>query len=963
MPHRLTAHVTGGVYTPHTMSHPNLLREAVDILMPHVGGGTAEREALLSLAFYGVPGLAYGFEVAGKPQVFAVNCLKTLFDYGYLPPGAGATADGAPCHAVAALLGVLEVGVEGQTRIARLVANIEAREPSPRKVEIGYLEWLREQYLLNMAQYTPLALRAQVPAVAPAAEARLRPVIASPALALLRAGVGEVAEPARQAEPETFEDIGDALGAVARPLPGAARRRHAVLLGEPGAGKSTTLLKLADGLIDAAIADSAAPLPLYVRLGRWTDDRPLERFMADELGPLGGHLSSLLASLRGVLLLDGLNEMPAALRGEKAKAIRDALLEGHPERMAVVTCRTLDYGALDLGVDRIEIREMDPPRIKAFIDNHLAPAGRDGADLFWTLAGGEAVYDAWLAWQRAGATLEQFWTAADVPTADPDVFHETTGNQDKAWRDAVHGQRSLMALASNPFMLTMLIAVYLDTGRVPENRGDLMRRFVRVLLAREGLLERVSDTEWGPPTPEGHGVLAALGDLAWAMQARQVEVVEDERGAMPEAPIDTVAHLLSAEQRHRAASASLLVVGEYVRFVHHLLHEHFVALRMRERLPAPIGDGTLAAAELWPPERWWERTGWEEAAIQLAGLYADDCSPVLRWVAAANPEVAAQCVLRGGARVADATLEALRDAWIPRLTDTGGDPMPEARAAVGRALGMLTLNDLPLDNRPGVSVVWDSRTGRRIPDIAWVEVPEGPFIFQNGEQLWLPAFSIARYPVTCAQFQAFVDDPGGYADDRWWEGLAERPAAPAEAAWPIANHPREGVAWFEAVAFCRWLSDALGYEVRLPTEREWEKAARGTDGREYPWGDGYVEGRANIDETDRFGLWSQLNGFVKGRHFVGQTNAAGIYPDGATPSGICDLSGNVWEWTATGHGSEHDEEPEHVDRMSGRVVRGGSWLSPSDSASAAFRDWSFPDSHDNDVGVRLAVSALISVSR
>lgn len=527
------------VYTPPVMTQPNLLREAVEILLPHVGAAPNDRQALLTLAFYGWPGLEYDIELAGTPRVFAVNCLKTLFDHGYPPPGAGAGADGQPPHAVAALLGVLDVGVEGQARIARLVAQIEARFPSPRAIEIGYLEWLREQHLLNMAQYTPLALAARVPAARGAGAgaspgARARPVIANPALALLRAGDRPAGEAIEPREPRLFDDIAAAVRAVGQPRAGRAVRRHAVLLGEPGAGKSTSLLKLADGLIDAAIADGAAPIPLYVRLGRWTDERPLEVFIADELGPLGPKLASLLASGRAVLLLDGLNEMPAAARAGKAEVIRSELLDAHPALTAVVTCRTLDYRErLDLGIDRIEIREMDPPRIKAFIDNHLAPAGRDGSDLFWTLAGGAKVHDAWLAWEKAGATLEKFWTAEEVPKANPDVFHETTGPQDAAWREAVHGKHTLLALAANPFMLTMLIEVYLNTGTVPENRGDLMGRFVRVLLAREGLLERLSDTEWGGPTPQGRDLLAALGDLAWAMQARQVEVVEDERGRCP----------------------------------------------------------------------------------------------------------------------------------------------------------------------------------------------------------------------------------------------------------------------------------------------------------------------------------------------------------------------------------------------------------------------------------------------
>ena len=133
-----------------------------------------------------------------------------------------------------------------------------------------------------------------------------------------------------------------------------------------------------------------------------------------------------------------------------------------------------------------------------------------------------------------------------------------------------------------------------------------------------------------------------------------------------------------------------------------------------------------------------------------------------------------------------------------------------------------------------------------MPDIDWVEIPAGTFIYQDGEKQQLPAYAIARYPITHCQFQAFIEAPDGYPNPAWWQGLAEQPEAPAEARWDYANHPREMVNWYEAVAFCRWLSHLLGYEVRLPTEQEWEKAARGTDGREYPWGNGYRSGHANI---------------------------------------------------------------------------------------------------------------------
>ncbi len=129
---------------------------------------------------------------------------------------------------------------------------------------------------------------------------------------------------------------------------------------------------------------------------------------------------------------------------------------------------------------------------------------------------------------------------------------------------------------------------------------------------------------------------------------------------------------------------------------------------------------------------------------------------------------------------------------------------------------------------------------------------------------------MAKYPVTNWQWQPFLDDPKGYHDpeQRWWQGLAEGKQEPASAFWHYGNHPRETVNWYEAVAFCRWLTHKLGYEVRLPTEVEWERAARGMEGRTYPWGPKYQSGYANID--DRYDN--------AGSYYLEQTSPVGIYP-------------------------------------------------------------------------------------
>lgn len=232
------------------------------------------------------------------------------------------------------------------------------------------------------------------------------------------------------------------------------------------------------------------------------------------------------------------------------------------------------------------------------------------------------------------------------------------------------------------------------------------------------------------------------------------------------------------------------------------------------------------------------------------------------------------------------------------------------------------------DARAGVGLREDG-----LPDIAWLEVPEGEFIYQQKERLYLETFYMSKYPITNRQFQAFVEAEDGYFDNRWWDGVAERTAQPEASCWTTPNFPRENVNWYEAVAFCRWLSYRLTdqvphldypqvWAVRLPSEYEWERSARGFDGRIYPWGRAYKAGFANVDE-------SQFSA-----EYIGQTTAVGMYPQGATPEGILDMSGNVWEWTLSEYGAGENMD---LSRLARRVVRGGSWKHSSASAKATIR--------------------------
>ena len=144
---------------------------------------------------------------------------------------------------------------------------------------------------------------------------------------------------------------------------------------------------------------------------------------------------------------------------------------------------------------------------------------------------------------------------------------------------------------------------------------------------------------------------------------------------------------------------------------------------------------------------------------------------------------------------------------------------------------------------------------------------------QPQHQLFLPEFYIGKVPVTNAQYAGFVKATHRKAPDHWEKGAI--PAGKAE-------HPVVNVSWQDAVDFCRWLSEATRRSFRLPSEAEWEKAARGTDGRIYPWGN-----QAPDEKRCNFGMK------------VGDTTPVGKYPDGASPCGALDMAGNVWEWTSS----------------------------------------------------------------
>jgi formylglycine-generating enzyme required for sulfatase activity len=261
----------------------------------------------------------------------------------------------------------------------------------------------------------------------------------------------------------------------------------------------------------------------------------------------------------------------------------------------------------------------------------------------------------------------------------------------------------------------------------------------------------------------------------------------------------------------------------------------------------------------------------------------------------------------------------------------------------------------------------------------FISIPAGSFLYGDNKQPSVieKPFAIARYPVTNLQYRRFVE-PGGYEKPIYWSKagwewrtgesdsqaqdddekrrLKARPvdqrARPAywhDARWNNPLAPVVGVSWYEAEAYCNWLAAETGQPVRLPTEQEWERAARGTDGRAYPWGDDFDRNKVNcpefwagVDDLTDWDKWLKwLNDPSGGQ--IASTTLVGQMVEGNTPDGISDLSGNVWEWTALAEGRN-------------KFLRGGSWFDHRSLVHASRRGGYLPGDGFGDVGFRPARS-------
>lgn len=253
----------------------------------------------------------------------------------------------------------------------------------------------------------------------------------------------------------------------------------------------------------------------------------------------------------------------------------------------------------------------------------------------------------------------------------------------------------------------------------------------------------------------------------------------------------------------------------------------------------------------------------------------------------------------------------------------------------------------------------------------FIRIPSGTLIMGDNRlhdaspqhRLTLAAFELGKYPVTNADYHAFVSS-GGYKTESYWTTMgwkwqrgrlvtssAAQDPLPAFRDEPRLNQPRcpvVGVSWYEAMAFCGWLSTRDNAQYRLPTEAEWEYAARGADTRRnFPWGEKFERGRANTAEA----------GF-------GGTTPVSHFPAGVSLFGVWDMAGNVFEWTLSKWGANWQElqyvypyrpasDWDDPTGSGARIMRGGSWFNNHPEALCAHRARYLAGSRGSNIGFRV----------
>jgi formylglycine-generating enzyme required for sulfatase activity len=760
------------------------------------------------------------------------------------------------------------------------------------------------------------------------------------------------------------------------------RASRLVVLGDPGSGKSTLVKHLTYVLAKAHLSTNPEswlsridPWHHGLLLPVWIEMRSLAVYAEEEENLEGaalilGYLRSYLQEwgvkdfwlkLRNIIsdcdetlliLFDGLDEVAAEMRKKVSSAVQD-FVERYLQHRYVVTCRPYAYVG-------------QPFQLRYFKEVTLAPFSMDQVEQFIRV------------WYKELAKRDR-------------LSSRQAKNQADQMQRAVH-QSDLRGLAQRPLLLTVMTLLNTFRGQLPQDRTELYADAVDLLLRRwqgrfgdeMSLLERLN-------TPG-----LKMSDLESGLYAVAYRAHSESGSAESTADVDEgdlrkwLAPYLGNDWNKAGefldyirGRAGLLVrhKREAYTFPHRSFQEFMAACHL-----LGLGDYPGKAVGLIREES----SKWREIFLLAAG-YAARTHRLVQAISAVNalcpkdvrdvayPDVkayrlaglAGEALLEigligvGREDVGKAVLSRIR-AWLVDATKADSVLTPWDRAQAGDLLARLG------DPRPGIGLLEGG-----VPDITWCKVPAGPFSIggkSRGNRVGYgktskyvykitSSYLISRYPITRAQYSAFIET-GGYRKPHYWTKMGwkwlKRKGSMVKldcnGAPIFGNHPVSGVSWYEALAFCNWLTEVMfesgrlarGFKISLPTEAQWEKAARGIDERTFPWGENPDPNRANYDDTG-----------------VGTISTVGCFPGGVSFYKVEGMSGNVWEWTQSiykGYPYDPEDGRENLNAGDGiaRVLRGGSFESEEWLIRCAYRGGYIPSTRYMPNGFRVAASPLPS---
>ena len=630
---------------------------------------------------------------------------------------------------------------------------------------------------------------------------------------------------------------------------------------------------------------------------------------------------------QAVVLLDGLDEVADPDLRRRVSRLVEAFTAAYPQCRYVVASRVVGYkGPARLGEEytTTTVRDFTLADVEHFLCNwHLAVAvGQMGPG------------------ESAAAYAE---------------------GQTQSLLAAIQKNERIRELAINPLMLTVIALVHRDRVKLPDRRAELYDEAVNVLLGKWDEARGVQETAVldDHPFDAGDKRLMLQAVALWMQERQQKEIETDDlRRLLGEMFHTVVADWRTAE---RAVDRFLRVIQERTgllgehglgvyRFSHLTFQEYLAALAVAAR--DDYADYILGRSGApW----------WREVILLLAGhLSTQSRERTTRLITRLadrkeEPEPYHNLVLAA---------EALRDVGPGRVK---GDLLGEVQQRLRRELetpppkGWFASMQLRFQQR----MTPEEFTQRRIAaalalariggteywalpygEPEWIEIPAGEFWLGSDKitgderpvhRVHLDTFAVSRVPITNAQYRLFVEATGRDPPPHWEE---VRPPKEKE------SHPVVNVTWHDALAYCEWLSQATGRQITLPSEAEWEKAARGSkDKRAYPWGDAFDATRCN-----------------SGALGLGDTSPVGVFPGGASPYGVLDMAGNVWEWTRS-HRKDYPYDPAdgREDLRVGdsvlRVLRGGAFLSPGNYVRCAARSRYGPYFRYYYIGFRVVVAS------